>query len=131
MTVEVTVLALAGLLQAVQYVLFALPANLELGLGYTTSARDRPPSRQMSETTLRMQRAMNNMFEALMSFTIAVVVVTLGNQSSTLTEACAWTFLAARIAYIPAYRYGWRPWRSLIWLLGYGASLVMILAALV
>lgn len=131
MTPELTALALAALLQAVQYLLFAVPANLELGVGYTTSPRDRPPSRQMSETTLRMQRAMNNMFEALATFTIAVVVVTLGNQSSALTEACAWTFLAARIAYIPAYRYGWRPWRSFIWILAYLASLTMILAALV
>lgn len=131
MTPELTALALAALLQAGIYVLFAVPANLELGVGYTTSPRDRPPSRQMSEPTARMQRAMANTFEALITFTIAVVVVTLGNRSSALTEACAWTFLAARIVYIPAYRYGWRPWRSYIWLLSYAASLLMILAALV
>lgn len=131
MTAELTALALAGLLQAVLFTLFAVPANLELGTGYTTSPRDRPPSRQMSETTARMQRALNNSFEALITFTIAVVVVTLGNQSSPLTEACAWTFLAARVLYIPAYRYGWKPWRSAIWGLGYLASLVMIVAALV
>jgi len=131
MTQELTALALAALLQAVQYVLFALPANLELGVAYTTSPRDRAPSRQMSKNTLRMQRAMNNMFEALITFTIAVVVVTLGNQSSPVTEACAWTFLGARLAYVFAYRYGWRPWRSFIWLLSYAASLVMILATLI
>lgn len=131
MTVELTALALAGLLQAVLFTLFAVPANLELGTGYTTSPRDRPPSRPMSETTARMQRALNNTFEALITFTIAVVVVTLGNQSTPLTEACAWVFLAARVLYIPAYRYGWRPWRSAIWGVGYLASLVMIVAALV
>ena len=43
MTPELTALALAGLLQVVQYALFAIPANLELGTGYTSSARDRPP----------------------------------------------------------------------------------------
>lgn len=131
MTPELIVLALSALLQAGIYALFSVPANLVLGLGYTTSARDRPPSRQMSVTTARMQRAMANTFEALITFTIAVVVVTLGNQSTPLTQACAWTFLAARIAYIPAYRYGWRPWRSLIWLVSYAASLLMILAALI
>ena len=31
MTPELTALALAGLLQVVQYLLFAIPANLELG----------------------------------------------------------------------------------------------------
>lgn len=131
MTPELTALALAALLQAVLYALFSVPANLELGIGYTTSARDRPPSRQMSVTTARMQRAMENTLHALITFTIAVVVVTLGQKSSALTEACAWTFLAARLAYVPAYRYGWRPWRSLIWLVSYAASLLMILAALV
>jgi uncharacterized MAPEG superfamily protein len=130
MTPELTALALSALLQAGLYVLFSVPANLELGVGYTTSARDRPPSRQMSVSTARMQRAMNNTFEALITFTIAVVVVSLGDQSTPLTQACAWTFLAARVAYIPAYRYGWRPWRSFIWLLSYLASLTMIVAAL-
>ena len=37
MTPELTALALCGLLQAVQFALFALPANLELGTGYTLS----------------------------------------------------------------------------------------------
>lgn len=131
MTAELTVLALAALLQGAIYAVFSVEANLELGIGYTTSARDRPPSRQMSVTTARMQRAMENTLHALITFTIAVVVVTLGQKSSALTEACAWTFLAARLAYVPAYRYGWRPWRSLIWLVSYAASLGMILAALV
>ncbi|MDR9483807.1 MAG: MAPEG family protein, partial [Sediminimonas sp.] len=35
MTPELTALTLAALLQVVQYVLYAVPANLELGTGYT------------------------------------------------------------------------------------------------
>ena len=128
---ELTALALSGLLQAALFTLFAVPANLELGTRYTTSPRDRPPTKQMSLTTARMQRALNNTFEALITFTIAVVVVTLGGQSSPLTEVCAWVFLATRVLYIPAYWFGWAPWRSAIWGIGYGASLVMILAALI
>ena len=128
---ELTALALSGLLQAALFTLFAVAANLELGTRYTTSPRDRPPTKQMSLTTARMQRALNNTFEALITFTIAVVVVTLGGQSSPLTEVCAWVFLATRVLYIPAYWFGWAPWRSAIWGIGYGASLVMILAALI
>lgn len=127
---EVTALALAGLVQVLQYVLFAVPANLELGTGYTSSARDRPPSRQLSDRTGRLQRAMNNHFEGLILFTIAVVVVTLGQQSSGFTAACAWAYLAARIAYVPAYALGLRPWRSVIWAVGFLATVAMILAAL-
>ncbi len=130
MTPELTALALAALLQVVQFLLFAVPANMELGTGYTSSARDRPPSRQLSERTARLQRALNNHFEGLILFTIATVVISLGNQSTGFTAACAWVYLAARILYIPAYAFGWRPWRSAIWGVGFAATISMILAAL-
>jgi uncharacterized MAPEG superfamily protein len=130
MTPELTVLALAGLLQAAQFTLFAIPANRELGVGYTSSPRDRPPSRQISTLTGRLQRAMNNHFEGLILFTLAVVVVTLGNQSTPVTQYAAWTYLGARVLYIPAYALGWRPWRSAIWGVGFLATLTMIVAAL-
>lgn len=131
MTPELTALALAALVQYVQFVLFAVPANIELGTGYTASPRDRPPSRQMSVTTGRLQRAMTNHFEALILFTIATVVVTLSGQQSGVTAGCAWAYLAARVLYIPAYAYGWRPWRSAIWGVGFFATAAMIVAALI
>ena len=131
MSVELTVLALAGLLQAVQFILFALPANMELGTGYTSSARDKPPSRQLSITTARLQRAMNNHFEGLILFTLAVVVVTLGGQSTEVTQTAAWVYLVARFLYIPAYAFGWRPWRSAIWGIGFFATVTMIVASLI
>lgn len=131
MTPELTALALAGLLQAAQFTVFAIPANKELGVGYTSSPRDRPPSRPMSTVTGRLQRALNNHFEGLILFTLAVVVVTLGNQSSPVTQYAAWIYLAARVLYIPAYAFGWRPWRSAIWAVGFFATLTMIVAALI
>jgi uncharacterized MAPEG superfamily protein len=118
-------------LQAVQFILFALPANMELGTGYTSSARDKPPSRQLSITTARMQRAMNNHFEGLILFTLAVVVVTLGGQSTAVTQTAAWVYLVARVLYIPAYAFGWRPWRSAIWGIGFFATVTMIVASLI
>jgi uncharacterized MAPEG superfamily protein len=130
MTPELTALTLAALVQVVQYVLFATPANLELTPAYTTSPRDLPPSRSLSRQTGRLQRALNNHFEALILFTIAVVVVTLSKQSSGLTAACGWIYLAARILYVPAYALGWAPWRSVIWGVGLLATVVMLLAAL-
>jgi uncharacterized MAPEG superfamily protein len=130
MTPELTTLALAALLQAVQFVLFATPANMELTPKYTTSPRDVPPPRALSRTTARLQRALNNHNEALILFTIAVVVVTLSNQSTPTTQAAAWTYLAARILYVPAYAFGWAPGRSVIWGIGFLATLTMIVAAL-
>ena len=135
MTPELTALALAALLQVVQFLLMAVPANLEVGPGKTLSPRD--PARlggalqdQLSLRTGRLLRAMNNHFEGLILFTIAVVVVTLGEQSSGFTAICAWVYLAARVIYVPAYAFGWVPWRSLIWAFGFLATIAMIVAAL-
>ena len=131
MTPELTALTLAALLQFAQFVLFAIPANRDLGPGYTSSARDRPPSREMSVVTGRLQRALNNHFEGLILFTIAVLVVTLGGQSTPFTAACAWAYLGARVLYVPAYAWGLRPWRSVIWAVGFFATFFMLIAALI
>ncbi|SLN39064.1 MAPEG family protein [Pseudooceanicola marinus] len=132
---EVTVLALAGLLQVAQITLMSVTANLELDGGKTLGPRDpqrlgKPLMEQVSPRTGRIFRAMNNHFEALILFTIAVAVVTLGQAASPLTATCAWTYLGARILYIPAYAFGWVPWRSLLWLTGLIATTLMILSAL-
>mgnify|MGYP005838769071 CR=1 FL=1 len=130
MTPELTALTLAALLQAAQFILYAIPANLELGPGYTMSARDREPSRQLSDKTARLGRALTNHFESLILFTIATLAATLSDQSSRFTTLCAYTYLAARVAYIPAYYFGLAPWRSLIWAAGFLATLLILLAAL-
>lgn len=129
MTTELTVLALAGLLQVVQFVLMAVPANIQLGSRYTTGPRDE--RREPQGMAGRMHRAMNNHFEGLILFTIAVVVVTLGGAASGFTAVCAWAYLVARILYIPAYASGIPYLRSAIWSVGFFASALMILAALV
>ena len=135
MTPELTVLALAGLLQGIQFVLLSVPANLELGTGKTMSPRDphrmgKPLLEQVSPITGRLFRALNNHFEGLILFTLAVVVVTLANQSTGFTAACAWAYLGARVLYIPAYAFGLVPWRSVIWFVGFLATMAMIVASL-
>ncbi|MEM9796163.1 MAG: MAPEG family protein [Pseudomonadota bacterium] len=131
MTPELLTLALAFLLQCAQFTAYSISANRDVGLGYSMSARDRPPSRPMSDRSARLQRAMNNHFEGLILFTIAVVVVTLSGQANGFTAACGWVYLTARIAYVPAYVFGWRPWRSYIWLLGFFATVGMVISALI
>ena len=131
MTPELTALALAGLLQAIQFFIFSTVANVELGTKYTSSARDVPPPQPLSQSLGRLQRALNNHFEGLILFTLAVVVVTLGNQSTGVTQVAAYTYLGARVLYVPAYVYGLTPWRSAIWAVGFFATLAMIIAALV
>lgn len=136
MTPELTVLALAALLQGVQFILMAVPANLELGPAKTAGPRDldrlgKPLIEQVSPRTGRLFRALDNHFEALILFTIAVVVITLGDKGTGFSAICAWAYLAARVLYIPAYYFGLAPWRSLIWFVGFTSTMLMILSALI
>ena len=136
MTPELTVLALAVILQAIQFTLMSIAANLDLGPAKTMSARDEtrlggPLSSQLSDKPARLYRAMNNHFEALILFTAAVVVVVLGDKTTGLSAICAWTYLGARILYVPAYYFGLAPWRSLIWFVGFIATILMLISTLI
>ncbi len=135
MTPELTALALAGLLQVIQFGLMSVSANLDLGPGKTLSPRDEARlggtlSSKLSEKPGRLYRAFNNHFEGLILFTLAVVVVTLSDQSTGFTATCAYVYLIARIAYIPAYYFGLTPWRSLIFFAGFLATTFMLIAAI-
>ncbi len=135
MTPELTALTLAALLQIIQFILMSVPVNMELGPAKTTSPRDRSHlsgvlEDMVSDKTGRLIRALNNHFEGLILFTIACVVVTLADKSTTLTTTCAYIYLVARVLYIPAYYFGWRPWRSLIWMAGFGATALMLISVL-
>ena len=130
MTPELTALTLAALLQVLQFILYALPANLELGTRYTAGSRDHAPDQQMSKRTARLGRALDNHFEGLILFGIAAVVISLSGQSSALTAFCAYAYLFARILYIPAYAFGLNPWRSVIWAVGFVSTLIILMVAL-
>lgn len=127
MPVELKVLGYAGLLQLVQFIAMAIPVNLQLGVAYTGGNRDE--QKQATGIPGRLKRALDNHFEGLILFTIAVLVVVLGNAGSELTEKCAWAYLWARILYVPAYASGVYLVRSLIWSVGFVATAVMLVAA--
>jgi len=128
MTPELTALALAILLQGLQFAVFSVTAQRQVGRRYAASPRDEP--RQLTGLAGRAQRAMNNHFEGLVMFSAAVLVVVGGGQSSDVTQAAAWTYLGARVLYVPAYLFGWTPWRSAIWFVGFLATMLMLIAAL-
>ena len=128
MPVELKVLGYAALLQFVQFIVMAIPVNQQLGVAYTGGNRDE--QRQATGMAGRLKRALDNHFEGLILFTIAVVVVVLGEASSPLTESCAWAYLWARILYVPAYASGIYLVRSLIWTVGFVATAIMLIAAL-
>ena len=63
---------------------------------------------------------------------IAPLVLVLAMNKTTGTSAMgAWIYLGARLLYIPAYHFGLAPWRTLIWFVGFFATMAMLIAALV
>ena len=128
MTAELTALSLAALLQALQFAAYSITANRQVGPRYAMSPRDEP--RQLTGAAGRLQRALINHFEGLILFTIAVVVVTLSDRSNAVTQMAAWVYLGARVLYVPAYVFGLSPWRSLIWFVGFLATLAMLVMPL-
>lgn len=129
MTPELTVLALVTLLQLVQLCLYSVAAQKQVGSKTAAGPRDVPLS--LTGVAGRLQRTVTNLFEGLVLFTAACVVVTLSGQSGPLSATCAWVYLAARVLYLPAYVFGWVPWRSAIWGVGFCAIALMLLSALV
>ncbi|MGH1332088.1 MAG: MAPEG family protein [Paracoccaceae bacterium] len=131
MTFELTALALAGLLHIAQFSIASYMANVDVGMGYTTSPRDRAPSREMRSITARMLRAYDNAAVMLPLFAAAALIIHTTGQSTAYTATLAFTYLAARALYIPAYAYGWQPWRSYIWIAALICCALMFLAALI
>jgi uncharacterized MAPEG superfamily protein len=126
--IEIKILGYAALLQFVQYILMAVPVNFQMGVAYTGGNRDE--QRQPTGIPGRLKRALDNHFEALIMFSIVVFIVVAGEASSSLTEACAWTYLWARVLYIPAYVSGIFLLRSAVWSVGFLATAVMLIVAL-
>ncbi|QGX97271.1 MAPEG family protein [Roseovarius faecimaris] len=129
MTPELTALALAALLQVGQLCLYSVAGQAQAGTKKALKPRDEPVV--LTGKAGRIHRALNNHFEGLILFSIACLVIAVSGQSTGFTAACAFAYLAARIAYIPAYVFGWVPWRSAIWAVGFLATALMLLAALV
>lgn len=125
---ELTALGCAAILQTVQIGLAALSMSKDGLSQWNAGPRDTEPT--FSPLTGRLRRAVNNHFEALAFFTIAVVLVQFNGSNSGLTAVCAGLYLLARLVYVPAYAFGWTPWRSVIFGVGFLATMTMIVTAI-
>ena len=129
MTPDLLVLLLAVLLAMAQLALYAVLGNLELGVRYTLSPRDTPPE-GLTLRTRRIKRAYENHLETLPWFAIAVLVAHVTGQNDGMTASASWTYLAARILYVPLYVFGVIYLRSLVWAIATGAIITIVLRAL-
>ncbi|MDQ2094716.1 MAPEG family protein [Rhodalgimonas zhirmunskyi] len=130
MSTELTMLVLALFLHMALMVLYSIRANRELGSSYPLSPRDKDAP-EMSPPLGRLKRAVGNSFESLIMFAPAVVILILADKTSGATSGASVVFVCARLLYIPAYVMGLVPWRSLIWGVGFFATLALLLAALI
>jgi uncharacterized MAPEG superfamily protein len=110
-------------------------ANLQLGLRTTLGSRYVSKSgvqlfAELQPRTARLFRAFNTHHEGLILFTITVVVITLSGKSSEATQLAAYLYLAARIAYVPAYFFSLNPWRSVIWIAGFGTTVFILVISI-
>jgi uncharacterized MAPEG superfamily protein len=88
-------------------------------------SRDNQP--ELSVVAGRLDRAKNNMLEALPIFlTLALLALVKGVDTTEETHA-ALVFLIARVAYVPAYVSGIPMLRSLVWLVGVASLVIMAL----
>ncbi|MEP2784446.1 MAG: MAPEG family protein [Pseudoruegeria sp.] len=130
MTPELTSLALIGLLHAALFSAMAVSSNRALPLRQTLGPRDTPLETDLSGKTARIYRTLRNNTENLGFFTAAVAVVELSDSNTTVTAALAVIYVMARVLYVPAYVFGWVPWRSVFFCIGFLATTFMFLAAL-
>jgi len=131
MTPELTALALAGLIHVAWFAAYSVMGNIDAGPGFTTSPRDRPPSRPIRTETARLGRAYDNSAAMIGLFASAVVVVAISGQSTPITATLAFAYVALRALYPLAYLRGWHPWRSYIWLGTLTCCTLLFVAALI
>ena len=93
---------------------------------------NRNPREWLSRLTGWQQRAnaaQQNAWEAFALFSVAVILSTLANTPTAKVDTLATVFIAARIVYLGCYLADLALLRSLVWLVGFGCTLAIFLAA--
>ena len=128
MSSELNILALYGLYTALILLLQVTGAMGQLGMGYLLSSRDE--HRTLTGITGRLDRALVNSVTAMALFAPAILILAVKEEFSATTLTAAQAFLIARILYVPAYALKLTGVRTLFWLVGFAASVVLYLVAL-
>jgi uncharacterized MAPEG superfamily protein len=128
MQTELEILAIYGLLVALTVILQTLGTFQQLGMGYLISSRDE--HRTVQGIAARLERAMHNSITALVLFAPAVLLLDAKQAFTPYTLTAAKVFLLARIVYLPAYAFRITGLRTLAWLGGFAATVVLYLTAL-
>lgn len=129
MTSELNILALYGLYTALVLLAQVTGAQSQLGMGYLLSSRDE--HRTLTGITARLDRALTNSITAMVLFAPAILLLQAKGAFTPSTLTAAQVFLAARVLYVPAYGFGLTGLRTLLWIVGFAATAVLYLIALI
>ena len=104
MSTELTLLAWClSSVAVVQYLPPSILRTQERGPDYNASPRDSPSPVPEGVITGRLRRAQANLFETLPLFAVAILIAHAGGKEGELTYYGAWTYLIARLVYVPLY----------------------------
>jgi uncharacterized MAPEG superfamily protein len=128
LTHELSILALYGLLVALTLLGQVTGAATQLDMGYLLSSRD--DKRTLAGMAGRFDRALANSVTAMALFAPVILILNAKDAFSTDTLILAQIFLAARVLYLPAYVFNLVGFRTLVWLVGFAATVLLYLLAL-
>lgn len=134
MAPEMTILALVTLLYVIAWVPPLVAKCQAYGVRWLATNRSVTGLPPLSEMGQRAVRAHDNLKENYPPFAVAILLLAFSGGFTQYTALAALVFLIARLIHMPAYILG-IPWlRTLSWLVGFAATvylLIMALAALV
>ncbi len=128
MSSELNILAIYGLYMALILLLQVTGATAQLGMGYLLSSRDE--HRTLTGITGRLDRALTNSITAMALFAPAILLLAHRDAFGAATLTAAQAFLIARVLYVPAYALRLTGIRTLLWLIGFAATVALYLMAL-
>ena len=128
MSSELSILAIFGLYTALTLLAKVTGAATQLDMAYLLSSRDE--HRTLQGMTARLDRALANSVVAMALFAPAILILAARDQFSAATLTAAQVFLVARVLYTPVYAFGIPLVRTLLWLAGFAATVLLYLMAL-
>ena len=114
MTQELWIAVYAAVLGIVMVLLPPIFAYSRKGyMQWNAGPRDKPFD--VGPHTERLRRAFSNFMETYAFFAVFAIALAFIHKSSFVSVCGAWTYLGARIVYIPLYAFGVVGIRSLVW----------------